>query len=60
MADKDSQRVAWTVVGQSRPIMETGIGNLTKDTCPVLVHFADDETQQWLMVHLKDTQAPQK
>ncbi len=54
MADKASQRVAWTVVGKAWPIMETGISNLTEDTAPALVHFADDETQQWLMVRLEE------
>lgn len=52
MVDKQTQRAAWTVVGQTRPIMETGIGNLTEDTAPALVHFADDSTQQWLLVRL--------
>lgn len=59
MADKSSQRVAWTVKGQSRPIMETGISNLTEDAAPALVHFADGQTQQWLMVHLDDPEAQQ-
>ena len=27
MADKASQRAAWTVAGKTRPIMETGIVN---------------------------------
>ena len=57
MADKETQRVAWTVVGKTRPIMETGIANLTKDTSPALVHFADGQTQQWLMVRLEDPAA---
>jgi hypothetical protein len=52
MVDKDSQRAAWTEVGQTRPIMETGIGNLTQDTASVLVHYADDTTQQWLLVRM--------
>jgi hypothetical protein len=54
MADKKSQRVAWTVAGKTRPIMETGISNLTEDTAPALVHFADGQTQQWLMVRLEE------
>ena len=58
MADKNSQRCAWTVAGQTRPIMETGINNLTEDTAPALVHFADGQTQQWLMVRLEEP-APQ-
>jgi hypothetical protein len=54
MADKKSQRVAWCVKGQKRPIMETGISNLTQDSCPALIHFADGQTQQWLMVRLPE------
>jgi len=54
MADKKSQRVAWGVEGQQRPIMETGIANLTQDASPALVHFADGQTQQWLMVRLPE------
>jgi hypothetical protein len=57
MADKTSQRCAWTVVGKTRPIMETGIANLTENTAPALVHFADGQTQQWLMVRLEEPMA---
>jgi hypothetical protein len=52
--DKQSQRSAWNVTGTTRPIMETGISNLTQDTAPALVHFADGQTQQWLMVRLDE------
>jgi hypothetical protein len=55
MADKKSQRVAWTVAGQQRPIMETGLANLTQDSAPALIHFADGQTQQWLMVRMPET-----
>ena len=54
MADKKSQRVAWGVTGQDRPIMETGLSNLTQDASPALVHFADGQTQQWLMVRIPE------
>jgi hypothetical protein len=54
MADKKSQRVAWGVAGQQRPIMETGLSNLTQDTAPALIHFADGQTQQWLMVRIPE------
>jgi hypothetical protein len=54
--DKASQRAAWCVVGQQRPIVETGLANLTQDEAPALVHFADGQTQQWLLVRLKDPQ----
>ncbi|MEO8496964.1 MAG: hypothetical protein ABI614_17985, partial [Planctomycetota bacterium] len=60
MVDKASQRAAWNVVDKTRPIMETGISNLTQDTAPALVHFADGTTQQWLMVRLEDPQGQQE
>lgn len=59
MADKGSQRCAWNVVGKTRPIMETGIVNLTEDAAPALVHFPDGQTQQWLMVRLEEPAASQ-
>lgn len=58
MVDKQTQRAAWTAEGQSRPLMETGIGNLTEDTTPVLIHFADGSTQQWLLVRMEKPAAP--
>jgi hypothetical protein len=54
MADKKTQRVAWSIVDQTRPIIETGLANLTQDTGPALIHFADGQTQQWLMVHIPE------
>ena len=57
MADKASQRAAWTVAGKTRPIMETGISSLTEDTVPALVHFADGQTQQWLLVRLEEPES---
>jgi len=60
MVDKQTQRAAWTAAGKSRPLMETGIGNLTEDTAPALVHFADGSTQQWLLVRLDKPKTPAK
>jgi hypothetical protein len=57
MGDKKSQRAAWTVGGKKWPIMEAGLGNLTQDTVPALIHFADGQTQQWLLVRLNDPEA---
>jgi hypothetical protein len=54
MVDKASQRAAWGVEGKQRPIVETGISNLTQETAPALIHFADGQTQQWLLVRLED------
>jgi hypothetical protein len=52
MVDKETQRAAWVPKDKQFPIMETGLPNLTQDTTPALVHFADGSTQQWLMVRL--------
>jgi hypothetical protein len=54
MVDKNSQRAAWVISGKTRPIMETGLFNLTKDTTPALLHFADGQTQQWLLVRMDE------
>jgi hypothetical protein len=56
MVDKQSQRAAWTAQGKTRPLMETGIVNLTQESAPALVHFADGTTQQWLLVRLDKPQ----
>ena len=36
--------------------METGLGNLTQDTAGALVHFANGDTQRWLLARLKQPQ----
>ncbi len=54
MIDEKTQRCAWTIVDQQWPIMETGISSLTEDATPVLVHFEDGQTQQWLLVRLEE------
>jgi hypothetical protein len=54
MVDKKSQRAAWCVKGKQTPIIETGLSNLTQDNAPVLVHFNDGQTQQWLLVRLEE------
>ena len=54
VVDQESQRSAWTIQGESWPVMETGIANLTEDTAPALVHFENGETQQWLMVRVEE------
>jgi hypothetical protein len=54
--DRESQRAAWGPVGESWPIMETGIANLTENEAGALLHFADGQTQQWTMVRLDEPQ----
>jgi hypothetical protein len=53
MVDKQTQRAAWTVAGESRPLMEVGIVNLTENAAAALVHFPDNTTQQILLVRLE-------
>jgi hypothetical protein len=60
MVDKQTQRAAWTAVGKSRPLMETGIVNLTKNTASALVHFPDGTTQQWLLVRMEKPETTPK
>ena len=65
MVDKQTQRAAWTAAGESRPLMESGIANLTRGACPALIHFPDNTTQQLLLVRLEQpggtqTAAPSK
>jgi hypothetical protein len=52
--DRESQRAAWGRVGESWPIMETGIYNLTENEAGALIHFADGQTQQWTMTRLDE------
>lgn len=55
--DKATQRAAWGIAGKERPIVETGLSGLTQDSTPALIHFADGQTQQWLLVHIKEPPA---
>ena len=52
--DMESQRTVWGISGKDWPIMEVGLSNLTGDTCPVLLHFADGQSQQYLLVRVED------
>ena len=52
--DTESQRAAWGPVGESWPIMETGLYNLTENEAGVLVHFENGETQQWALTRLDE------
>jgi hypothetical protein len=51
--DREKQRVAWTVGDDKQTIYETGLYNLTKDEAPALVHHGADNTEQWLLVRMK-------
>ena len=55
--DQKTQRAAWGPVGESWPIMETGVFNLTENEAGALVHFEDGQTQQWTMFRMDDAGA---
>jgi hypothetical protein len=59
--DKKSQRIAWTVGDAKSTVYETGLYNLTKPEAPGLIHEGADQTEQMLLVRLKqdDLQASQ-
>ena len=57
--DEESQRAAWGPVGESWPIMETGIYNLTENEAGALVHFADGTTQQWVLFRMDEPETPE-
>lgn len=51
--DRDDR---WVVqaVGESWPILETGLYNLTENEASALLHFEDGTTQQWTMARLDE------
>ena len=51
--NKKNQRTAWTIGKSNDRVFDTGIYNLTKPQAPVLVHFGNDKTQQWLLVRVE-------
>ena len=51
--DKKTQRAAFTVGDNKTSVIETGLYNLTKDEAPCLLHIGKDQTEQWLLVRLK-------
>ncbi len=52
--DKQSQRAAFTVGDNKANIIETGLYNLTKDEAPCLLHVGKEQTEQWMLVRLKN------
>ena len=57
IVDKQSQRAAWTIGDNKNTVLETGIVNLTEEETPVLIHFGDEQTQQWLLVRLEEPES---
>lgn len=57
--DLKTQRAAWTVGKNTKDVIETGLYNLTKDEAPLLVHFGQDRTEQWLLIRLQQPDGQQ-
>ena len=57
--DKEKQLAAWTVGDDKQTVYETGLYNLTKDEATALVHRGPDQTEQWLLVRIKESDNPQ-
>ena len=51
--DKKTQRIAFTIGGDNKTVIETGLYNLTKDEATALVHNGKESTQQWLLARVK-------
>jgi hypothetical protein len=52
--DKTTQRAAWTIGSDKTPVYEAGIGNLTKDQTPLLVHLGDGQSRQVSLIRLPE------
>jgi hypothetical protein len=51
--DKKTQTANWVLEGNKQMVFQTGLYNLTKDQAPCLVLQGKDQTQQWILVRLK-------
>jgi hypothetical protein len=51
--DKKTQRAAWSVGEKQDVVFEAGIGNLTRDETPILVHYGKDNTQQFTLIRIE-------
>ncbi len=55
--DKETQRAAWTIGGNSTVVSETGVYNLTQDETEMLIHYGKDRTEQWTLVRLEEPES---
>ena len=56
--DSKTQRAAWTIGDKQDRVFDTGIYNLTKEQAAILVHTGDDQTQQMLLVRMRQKSKP--
>ena len=52
--DQKTQRAAWTVGDRKTPVYEAGFANLTRSEATMLVHYAKDRTQQYIMIRIEE------
>jgi hypothetical protein len=55
--NKQDQRVAWTIGTNKYLIVDTGLFNLIQDHSTALVHYAPDDTVEFVMVRIKEPTA---
>jgi hypothetical protein len=53
-ADKETQKVAFTIGEDKSNVIETGLYNLTKEEAPALLHYGKEKTEQLLLVRLEN------
>ena len=51
--DKETQRVAFRIGESETVVCETGLYNLTQNEAPVLVHYATEQVENYLLVRLE-------
>ncbi|MFO0925679.1 MAG: hypothetical protein U0736_01405 [Gemmataceae bacterium] len=55
--DGKTQRAAWSIGDKKDVVFEAGIANLTRGETPVLVHYGKDNTQQFTLVRIEQSDA---
>lgn len=51
--DKKSQRASFIIGDNKKTVYDTAVGNLLKDSSPILVHYSKTNTQQLVLVRMK-------
>jgi hypothetical protein len=52
--DPKTQRLAWSIGDKKDIVFETGLPNLTKEECTLLVHYGKERTDQMILVRLEE------
>ena len=57
--DKQTQRAAWRVADKKFPVYDAGIANLTRDETTMLVHYSEENSQQFTPVRIEQPEGDQ-